>query len=374
MSTISYDDETINKLIKYLNPERESFKEFIFRDSNGLYKYNGIYPSLVKQYLDISDNYNFENTCELIRTKEKNIKLCHKLLFDAILNMNSSNVRKVLTDIKEITNISPLFFDIAKEEIIKIDHKIVISLLKNLNFKIYEEYDNNYLKKNIKLFTNTTIWLETLDNTNKNIVLKIPLFIDYLQLLVDFINDNISILNENLTEFHLDFMYMKKLEDYLSNTYNKNLIYNDIISGYINKYSHDNELINKFYKQIIINEKEKNYIFTNYLFRDLFKNYQNNLINVNIDSVKRKILGLLINYKRTEESLFKYLSNLVKYIMLDKKINNISDIKDNLVGDKFVLNEKYLIKEFDLFLRLKQHLINTQYEFMKKYPKKNFYK
>jgi hypothetical protein len=373
MSTISYDDETINKLIKYLNPERESFKEFIFRDSNGLYKYIGTYPSLIKKYLDVSDNYNFENICETIQSKEKNIKLCHKFLFDAILNMNSSNVRKVLMDIKQITNISPIFFDVAKEDIINIDHKIVISLLKNLNFKIVEEY-YDYLKKNIKVFENITNWLETLDDTNKNIVLKIPLFIDYLQFLVDYINGNISILNEDLTEFDLDLVHMIKLEEYLSNTYNKNLIYNDIISGYINKYSGNNEIINKFYKEIIRNEKDKNYIFANYLFKDVFDIYKNNLKNVNIDDTKRKIVRLLINYKRNEEALFKYLSNLVKYIMLDKKITNISDIKDNIVGDKFVLNEAYLIKEFDLFLRLKQYLINTQYEFMKKYPKNSFYK
>ena len=50
-----------NKFINFVNPERETFKEFIFRDSKGLFKYEGIYPSLTKNYLDISDNYNLEN-------------------------------------------------------------------------------------------------------------------------------------------------------------------------------------------------------------------------------------------------------------------------------------------------------------------------
>ena len=56
--------------------------------------------------------------------------------------------------------------------------------------------------------------------------------------------------------------------------------------------------------------------------------------------------------------------------MLDKKILDISNIKNS----KLIINEEILTKEFDLFLKLKQHLINTQSEFMNKYPKKNFYK
>jgi hypothetical protein len=370
MSSISYDNQTIEKLIKYLNPERETFKEFIFRDSKGLYKYNGIYPSLIKNYLDISDNYNLENICETIQTKEKNIKLCHEFLFNAILNMNSSDVNKVLKDIKEITDKSPIFFNIAKEEIINnIDHKIVISVLKNLNFKIFKNY-NDYLNKNIKIFENTTMWLEKLDDMNKNIIIQIPLFINYLQLLVDYINSNISILNEDLTEFDLDFIYMKKLEEHLLNNYNKNLIYNDIILGYINKLSNNNSIINDFYKKIIINESEKNYDYTSKLFVNIYKSYKTNLQNINITNVLFKLIPLTVAYEETESKLYDYLSKLVKYIMLDKKILDISNIKNT----NSIINEEILTKEFDLFLKLKQHFINTQSEFIKKYPKRNFYK
>ena len=371
MSNISYDTQTIEKLIKYLNPERETFKEFIFRDSNGLYKYNGTYPSLIKNYLDISENYNLENICEIIQTKERNIKLCHDFLFNAILNMNANNVNKVLKDIKEITDKSSIFFDIVKEEIINIDHKIIISVLKNLNFKIFEDY-NEYLNKNIELFENTTMWLEKMDNTNKNIIIKIPLFIDYLQLLIDYINSNISILNENLTEFDLDFIYMKKLEEYLLNTYNKNLIYNDIIFGYSNKLSNNNSIINDFYKKIIINENntEKIYDYLWHVFFANITNYKNNLKNINIRMIITKLTKLVADYEEKEIKLYDYLSKLVKYIMLDKKILDISNIKNS----KLIINEEILTKEFDLFLKLKQHLINTQTIFMNKYPKKNFYK
>ena len=373
MTSISYDNQTIEKMIKYLNPERETFKEFIFRDSKGLYKYNGTYPSLIKNYLDITDDYNLENICKTIQTREKNIKLCHEFLFNAILNMNSNDVNKVLKDIKEITDKTPIFFDIVKEEIIKIDYKIVLSILKNLNFKMFQNY-NDYLNKNIKLFENTTQWVEKMDNTNKNIIIRIPFFINYLQLLVDYINSNISILNEDLTEFDLDFIYMKKLEEYLLNTYNKKLIYNDIIFGYINNISNNNTLINDFYKKVIINENKIKKVYdTSNLFFYIYnkdKTQIDNLKNININKVKTKMTKLLTTYKNDEIKLYNYLSKLVKYIMLDKKILDISNIKHN----KFILNEDILIKEFDLFLKLKEHLINTQTEFMNKYPKKTFYK
>ena len=371
MTSISYDNQTIEKMIKYLNPERETFKEFIFRDSKGLYKYNGTYPSLIKNYLDITDDYNLENICKTIQTREKNIKLCHEFLFNAILNMNSNDVNKVLKDIKEITDKTPIFFDIVKEEIIKIDYKIVLSILKNLNFKMFQNY-NDYLNKNIKLFENTTQWVEKMDNTNKNIIIRIPFFINYLQLLVDYINSNISILNEDLTEFDLDFIYMKKLEEYLLNTYNKNLIYNDIIFGYTNKLSNNNSIINDFYKKIIINENntEKIYDYLSNVFYVNITNYKNNLQNINIKTIISKLTKLLADYGEKETKLYEYLSRLVKYIMLDKKILDISNIKNS----KLIINEEILTKEFDLFLKLKQHLINTQSEFMNKYPKKNFYK
>lgn len=373
MTTNLYDKDTINKLIKYLNPERESFKEFIFRDLNGLYKYTGTYPSITKKYLDVSDNYNFENICDSLQTKEIDIKLCNKFLLNGILNMNHNEIKLVLKNIKEITDISPIFFDIAKEEIINIDHKIIISLLKNLDFKILEDYNDN-LNKYVRVIESIPNWLDKINNDNKKIILKIPFFIDYLQLLVDHINSNISILNEDLTEFDLDLIYMKNLENYLINTYNKNLIYNDIINGYISKHSINNEIINKFYKKIMIHENNKNYVFTSYLFKNVFDTYKNNLENIDINNVKKKIMKLILDYNSKELELFEHLSNIVKYIILEKKLIDVNDNKNNIKSNKFVIDDKYLIKEFDLFLKLKQHLINAQNEFIKKYPRNSFYK
>ena len=167
---------------------------------------------------------------------------------------------------------------------------------------------------------------------------------------------------------------MKKLEEYLLNTYNKKLIYNDIIFGYINNISNNNTLINDFYKKVIMNENKIKKVYdTSNLFFYIYnkdKTQIDNLKNININKVKTKMTKLLTTYKNDEIKLYNYLSKLVKYIMLDKKILDISNIKNN----KLILNEEILTKEFDLFLKLKEHLINTQTESMNKYPKKTFYK
>ncbi len=372
------DDDTINTLIKYLNPEREIFKEFIFRDSKGLYKYTGTYPSLIKEYLDDHNDYNFENTCKLIKTKIDDIKSCHKFFFDAILNMDSNAIIPLINKIKEITDEHEHFFDIAKDEIINIDYKVVLAILKKFGFKITEKY-NEYLKKYIKVFENTPYWFQKYEDPTKKNISKIPFLIDYLQLLVDYINSNISILNENLTERDTDFLYIMNLEEYLKNTYNKNLIYNEIIRGHLSKYSGNSTVLNNFFKEFMIYEKEKkNHIFNSHILTHIINDYIEKLgnvdnTNVDLSSVFRKLHKLLRIYSESENELFETLGELVKYVMLEKTINNQDDINLDPVENKFVLDKDFAKKEFDLFLKLKQHLIEEQREFLKKYPRKYFY-
>ena len=77
----------INNLIKFLNPERSTFQEFIFRDISGLYKYNkdltGTFSKIYLNIKNLPENY-LEDTCKKLELQTNNLILCHQYLFNAI--------------------------------------------------------------------------------------------------------------------------------------------------------------------------------------------------------------------------------------------------------------------------------------------------
>ncbi len=328
--SIIYDNSLTQLLISYLNPQRETLKEFIFRDNNGLYKYEtDISNNLIKNYIKSEVNELLIDTCKKIYVRENNLKNCHNFLFNSILNFNSNKFKNIIKNINKIALSNKDFFDVAKDEINNLDFNIVLSLLKNLNFKEKNIY-NNYYNTNLIVIESVTEWISKLGIENKKIILKIPLFHNYLQLLVDFINSNPSILNTNLNEFHSQLYYLKNYTELLENIYNKNALYNEILLSKI-----DNPIIKNFaqdlHNQFIeINKLWKDFLILLYNDNKELNNKNFSLKDINLidsfGSIKNiyTIIGSLIrNIKLNEEKIIDILTNILNYSLIANKSNNL---------------------------------------------------
>lgn len=364
-----------NLLYSYYNPERESFKNLIFRDSNGLYKFEGIFPDLKKNYINENININDYNTktCEKLRVKKENFAKCHHLLVQLITELkNGKELNLVINEISKIIDSDQDFFDLSKDEINKMDLNLIHNILKNLDFK--------YKKDTKTLFKNTIISIESVDewflrlsDENKKILLKIPIFLNYLDLLTKFLNYNPIILNENWTEFDEKLFKLKYLEEYLNKNYNKSTIYKQILFGYFENI--DDYKINSF-----LNFYSKNFLENGNLYyeslRD-FHSFQNffkdNLIPLDVleinlehqkyvDNVLETYIEILNRFNYVDQWIIEKVEILLKYLLINPK---------NVKKTNISFNE--LIKEIELFINLKKNLFEEKNGFIKNYPRYKFF-
>jgi len=377
----------INNLIKFLNPERSTFQEFIFRDISGLYKYNkdltGTFSKIYLNIKNLPENY-LEDTCKKLELQTNNLILCHQYLFNAILNLNNNDVKSILADIAGIITTEANFFDVVKDDITNIDHNIVLILLKNLDFKIIEgSFDIDY---KINKLENVVDWRARRDKSDQNILDKNNFLLTYLQLLVDYINSNPAILNENYTDYYSYLYTIANLEKELKNLYNANAIYKDILIYTENKIVYntnidinnfDIKLKNQLYK---INDFEKIL-----LQLENFVNFFNNSFKIN----KGKIILYLDNKETNIELDKKILKDLFKNnlkpfsdFIIDFKEKMYILINYILINPKFDIIDKNKIKkevtikeleeEIEKFKNIRYKLRSLQDKMNELYPNNNY--
>jgi len=349
-----------DKILSYLDPERYTFTEFVFRDSNGLYKYDGKYPNLKKIYVDKDES--FADTCKRIGVKHKNIELCNKFFFDALLNYDSMTINDLLKVIPNTHN----FFNGAKEQIEKMDINIVLSLLKKFGFKQYSDYVPLY-KMYINKMENISFWISRQDPANKDKLNKNQNLLKYLQLLVDYVNSNPAILNTDFTEFESQLYYLKEFEEYMKVKYNKIAIFKDITEGYLDI---NDERTNSMAKLVLQNTTDAQLTISTSKITNLLKDYHEKLhpkIKLSKQTIDKLTTNLVI-YFDAEKKIADMIANLTKYIYAVKH-HNIN--LDNSLK-KVPLTEENIKDGFTIFIQLKNLLAKSQQDFLSKYPKAKF--
>jgi hypothetical protein len=368
-------------LLKYMNPERQSFQEFIFRDQIGLYKYiKNPDGSFTKNYLKeniLPENY-LEETCKMLEVNSKNLTLCHQYLFNAILNLDNKNAKDILKEILTIITSEKDFFDIVKDNIQQIDHNIIVSLLKNLNF-------TNINDTQIKKIENVGDWyIKNFRSDIKNptkISNNFKLFLDYLQLLVDYINDNPAILNPNYTDYNSYLDNITKLENQFNSIYNKNAIYKDILLNEKNLDVKTSEFNKNFTNELLnmLNIFEESHVEVQN-FLELIKNTYNKsskkLIIDNIEINDAKIINLLfINlsiYLDNYTKIHNKIIILINYIIINPKYDIIDDL-DNPKKIKKELSIDEIEDEINKFQNIRNNLRLLQDKMKEIYPNNNIY-
>ncbi len=370
MTLYNYDTSFNNLLIKYLNPERETFKEFIFRDNNGLFRYDGPnIGNLKKVYItDSTTEELFNDTCKRLALNETNIITCQKYLLGAILNFNNAEYKDIHKNIiSELLKNNKSFFDIAKDNLKSIEPNIIISILKNFNFKINKVHNDKY---NLELYTveNTVDWLSKIDKFKTNKSQGFIFLINYLQNLVDYVNSNPTLLNPDFTEFDSKFYLMKNYEDFLTNNYNKSAIYNDIIMANLDLIITNTTQVNTFTQNIKLKIKEldKLYYQMLVLYQSLFQKISDK-IKINDNSFFAKNIRII---KQSEDILYKHITLLLNYVKINPKNNEEIDLVTN-TRKKLIFKD--IEEQINIFITLKNVLRNMQDEFLLKYPKKNFF-
>jgi len=358
-----------NLLISYLNPFRTTFEKFIFKDEKGMYKYiRDESKNLSKIYIDTSLNFIslLTNTCEELHVKETDLKKCHKFLFNAVLNFDNKNLKTIL---KYLKNMPTDFFDFVKEDIPQMNHNIILLILKNFNFDIVSYYDE-YYERTLNKFINTSEWYEKniKDKTNLKSN-KLVFLLKYLQILVDYINSNPVLLNPELDEFTLELYYMKNFEEFMQQNYEKNAIYNDILAGILSSRNINSRELDNFLKDIKNDEYEQNSLYATVI--EINRYLKSTIVKVidtkSIINMETNILApILTNLIDAETEIYDKLIKMIRYIAIQKKI-------PDKTSEKKIIDFDDMEQEIDIFLKLKAHLINTQENFLKKFPKRNFF-
>ena len=368
-----------NLLFSYYNPEREYFKNFIFRDSNNLFKFEGEFPNLKKIHLNEKENEHINitdyntNICEKLRIKKINFTKCHNVLVQLIIELkNGKDLNLVLKEILNIIDSDKDFFDLSKDEINKMDLILVYNILKNLNFKTKKDF-NIFYKNSINCIESVDEWFMRLSEENKKILIKIPIFINYLELLTQYLNFNPVILNENWTEFDEKLFRVKYLEEYLKKNYNKSSIYKEILFGYF-------ENIDDYKVSSFLNYYSKKFVGNGSLYYETFRDYQifnkfidNNLgyldvleINIKyknfVDNILNNYMKILIRFNNIDKLLIEKIEILIKYLLINPKnikIKNISFYE--------------LVEQIKIFLSLKKNLYEEKNAFINKYHRYKFF-
>jgi hypothetical protein len=367
--TYNYDTSFNNLLIKYLNPERETFQEFIFRDINGLYRYEGPnIGNLKKVYITDNTSELFSDTCKKLAANETDIIVCQKYLLGAIINFNNTEYTDIYKNIIiDLLKNNKSFFDIAKDNLKTLNANIVINILKNFNFKIDKVYNDKY---NLELNTveNTVDWLSKIDKLKAKKSSSFIFLIKYLQTLVDYVNSNPALLNADFNEFESAFYSIKNQEEFLINNYNKNAIYNDIINANLDIIITNNTQVNTFIDNIKLKIKELDKLYYQMIlvYQGLFKKISNK-IEINDNNFFAKNLRII---KQSEDILYKNITLLLNYVKINPKNNEEFDLVTK-TRQKLTFNN--IEEQINTFILLKNVLRNTQDEFLLKYPKKNFF-
>ncbi len=365
MSRYNYDTSFNNLLINYLNPERETFSEFIFRDNNGLYKYDKFKKVYINENIT---NELFSDTCNKLQLNEKNIIICQKFLLNVILNFNSSAFNEIYT--KTITDMlknSTNFFEIAKDNLKLVEPQIIINILKNFNFQVNKIYNNKY---NLELNTveNKVDWLSRIDTKKSQKSKQFRFLINYLQTLVDYINANPTLLNSEFNEFDSKFYFIKNLEEELKINYNKNAIYNDIINANLDSYTKYDTILNNHANKIKLGLQAVDKLYYQLLvtYQNIYKNIQD---KIEID--KTLFVKNIRIIKAAEENINKNIEILLNYIKMNPKNNETFDLVTNK-KEQISFNE--MQEQINTFVTLKNILRNAQEDLLLNYPKKNFFK
>jgi len=362
-----YNDELNDILVEYLNPERETFKEFIFRDSKGLYKYDtSDYKKIYIDDKDIDVNRLLIDTCKEFDVKSTEAARCNKFLIEAILNFDSKSFTDIYRKIRPLIN-NNFFNNVTKDDIKKMDHKVIILILKNFEFKVIKQFNNIY-NMELNMFESTTDWLSRVYGRENTKSPKFIFLIKYLQNLVDMINSNPTILNP-ITEYISELYYMKEYEEFMISNYNKNAIYNDIILSNFDIMK-DNTIDN--FNDTLINDLYKQQTLTKQLLL-LFAQERKKLIEHNVDisigtDLFKYFATRIKNLKQAEDKILENLVTMVKYLKINPKDN-----MDMTTMTKKTLSIDDMKKQIDYFMMLKSNLAILQEDFIKKYPKKNFF-
>jgi hypothetical protein len=364
-----------NILFSYFDPEKESFKNFIFRDSYGLYKFDGIFPLLKKIYLnkdkEININEYNDNLCQKLKIKQNELLKCEIFLKEIITELkNGKELKTVLEKISELIINDTEFFDLSKEEIYKMDFNLVFNILKNLNFQIKRSYSPIYFRY-ANFMEPVKEWFYRLSPQNQNILMNIPIFLGYLQLLVDYINLNPNILNDDWSEFDEKLFYLKHLEEYLNKNYNKSSIYNEILLGYIDNIEdkRTHAILYKYSKKFLDDIFYKGLLDSKILL-DLFNDNKKVLGNTYkiypkyfqyYDEIYKKYLNYIKGYLDIEKKLIEKIEILIKYLLINPK---------NIKTKNMSFYE--ITEQINLFLKLKKDLHYRKTDFIEKYPRNKF--
>jgi hypothetical protein len=364
-----------NILFSYFDPEKESFKNFIFRDSHGLYQFDGVFPLLKKKYLNKDTEINIYeyngNLCQKLKIKQNELLKCEIFLKEILIELkNGKELKSVLGKISELINNDTEFFDLSKEEIYKMDFNLVFNILKNLNFKIKRSYSPIYYRY-ANYIEPVKEWFSNLSQQNQNILMNIPIFLGYLQLLVDYINLNPNILNDDWSEFDEKLFYLKHLEEYLNKNYNKSSIYNEILLGYIDNIEdrRTHAILYKYSKKFLDDIFYKGLLDSKILL-DIFndnKKTLENTFNFNkknfeyFDKLLPKYVGYIKSYLTIEKKLIEKIEILIKYLLINPK---------NIKTKNMSFYE--ITEQINLFLKLKKDLHYRKTDFIEKYPRNKF--
>jgi len=221
----------------------------------------------------------------------------------------------------------------------------------------------------LNMFESTTDWLSRVYGRENKKSSKFIFLIKYLQNLVDMINSNPTILNP-INEYISELYYMKEYEDFMISNYNKNAIYNDIILSNFDIIMKDNTIDN--FNNMLIYELYKQKTLNKELLL-LFMQERKKLIEHNVDiSKETDLLKYFVTHfkklKQAEDEILKNLVTMVKYLKINPKDN-----MDMTTMTKKKLSIDDMKKQIDYFMMLKSNLAILQEDFIKKYPKKNFF-
>lgn len=364
-----------NILFSYFDPEKESFKNFIFRDSQGLYQFEGIFPLLKKKYLDKEKEINIndynDNLCQKLKIKQDELKKCENFIRELLIELkNGKELKSVLRKISKLINKDTEFFDLSKEEIYKLDFNLVYNILKNLNFQVKRSYSPIYYR-NANYIEPVKEWFSNLSQQNQNILMNMPIFLGYLQLLVDYINLNPNILNDDWSEFDEKLFYLKHLEEYLNKNYNKSTIYNEILLGYIENIEDrkTHAILSKYSKNFLDDIFYKGLRDSKFLL-DIYKDNKDTLENTfkitdknlnYFDKIHKEYFNYIKAYLQIEKKLIEKTEILIKYLLINPK---------NVKTKNMSFYE--LSEQINLFLKLKKDLHFRKNDFIKKYPRNKF--
>lgn len=328
-------------IIENLDPNRKIFNEFIFRDKeNKLYKLDKENnPIYLKEDLDY-DKYLFQ-TCSSIDSKNEYLNICSNIFFDLVNKYDSAGIKDIMVKINESNNITD-FLQITKKNITNIDFNSVLLLLNKLGFQT-ELYFDNIIERKILKVQNTINWIETKDEELKKILYKNQTFIEYLQLLVDYINSNPSILNKDWTNKESHIYKIKQLESFLRTNYDEIDIYLNILKK--------NNLYENNLKDIISNENDYKFSYQIGRYFDIFlqkyKKYVKGLDlfnpdeKISADTIYGNYYDSINNIYKKELELTNKLKPILKFLLLNPKLLDYSNetIKNQYTDlDKEVLD------------------------------------